>query len=372
MKRLFEISDEKFRQGPAEIITENSKGFRNVLSKLWPKSALRLCQLEMQVMAQQWLKKEENKIAEEHRQELLEILCGLMQCRTISEAEDTYLEIRNSRSLRATYGNFLRYLTGLWKRREEYCLAWRSPKVRGHTSINSGAVIKALKEKVLRGRRCYNVVHLLDRITSRLEKYLQKRLVQFLSNPFPHTLQNSFLRKIAYLKSADVIQSVDAVTFKVPGGIDPEAPLYTVRMDVGSCECPDGSHGNLCKHQFAVWQLRGVPPSRAQAIITGEDRDWFHQIATGNEKDLPPPVPLTHIQCNIPTKPKFVNAWRHKVRFRNIDGAVQTLTLTPVQQRTPAAPTFSLQLASVIAEDGTDGVPPSKRAKLQMENISNP
>ena len=112
LQLLSSISCERFRQGPKELMTDDSTALRNSLRavnditkcivnflfenivQFWPQAALRLCWFHVTQALWRWLTLTENEVPREHRQEVLLLAQKLHMCSTEEEAEETYQQVK--------------------------------------------------------------------------------------------------------------------------------------------------------------------------------------------------------------------------------------------------------------------------------------
>ena len=242
------------QQFPSVFVTDDCDAERSALHACWPQAALKLCLFHVAQAVWRWLWAEAHHIAKDDRKQLMMEFRKIMYCCDKDEAENAYAEAISSETA-VDYENFQQYLSGLWARKELWCLAWRDVHQRGHHTNNFAEVtVRLYKDVVLRRAKAYNVVALVDFTVRVMEEYYRSRLRDFSHGRVSaQRLLFEKLAKKAYLTSADQISDNGDGQYDVPGSDDTE--LYHVDANVGCCSCREGMHGKFCKHQLAVMQL---------------------------------------------------------------------------------------------------------------------
>ena len=137
-----------------------------------------------------------------------------------AEVDDAFTIMAKCLSGSSKYPQFQNYVSKLWLRKEEWCLAWRtSPCLRGHHTNNiAEASIRLYKDQVLQRSKAYNLVALVDFCVSDMEDYYKNRLLDFahcrVAKPF--LLYQHFVQKASYIKDSSEVVMLDDDTFKIP------------------------------------------------------------------------------------------------------------------------------------------------------------
>ena len=73
--------------------------------------------------------------------------------------------------------------------------------------------------------------------------------------------------------------------FTVPSFTD-SSYSYLVDMRLGVCECPAGSNGAPCKHQFILWSRKLSSTGLFLPVFSAEERQMYAKIAVGESAPL--------------------------------------------------------------------------------------
>ncbi|KFM70413.1 hypothetical protein X975_16980, partial [Stegodyphus mimosarum] len=173
-----------------------------------------------------------------------------------------------------------------WRKREDWCFAWRNAMTHGHQTNNfAEASVRLFKDIVLGRNKAYNAVALIDFVAVVLEEYYERRLRNFSHNrcETPRLQLNAKLAKSEYLKSNDIIQ-ISEHKFQVPS--EASGCSYFVDCKLGSCSCSEGELGKFCKHQAGVFLHHQIIAAHVPRM-TAEARYEMAVLASG---DRAPPL----------------------------------------------------------------------------------
>lgn len=255
---------------PQVIMTDDSDAEQNALRSIWPESTLRLCIFHVNQANWRWLWDSKNKIKKEDRPILMKEFKIILKSISEVQANESF-EAAKTSSIGSEYPSWQKRLESYWKRRNLWCLAFRSAVHRGHHTNNvSEVTVRLFKDIVLNRCKAYNIVALVDFVCTVMDKYYCRRLRLFAHSrcATPFLLLEKMDRKSAYLQLADIKQTSD-VTFEVKSETL-NSNNYTVDVEMGVCTCVDGVHGKFCKHQAGVVKyfhktMLNAPPVSAQS-----------------------------------------------------------------------------------------------------------
>lgn len=176
----------------------------------------------------------------------------VMQASTEVAAEEQFAAAVSS-DTSERYPQWRERLHGYWQRREQWCVAWRSPIHRGQNTNNySEVTVRIFKDTVLSRSKAYNAVALVDFICTTMENYYSHRLLDYAhSRVSPGRLWLRHQAERATYVSRDMISQVTESVFTVQSQTDSDV-WYSADVALGVCSCDSGVTGKFCKHQAAV------------------------------------------------------------------------------------------------------------------------
>ena len=226
-------------KGPAVILTDNCDEERNALTQTWPGATLLLCALHVLQQVWRWLHDKNHNIKQDDRPYLLSLFKRCLY----AETEDTFLnccaEMFEDDKCKQ-YANLTSYVSNLCEK-EAFALCFRTHlPVRGnHTNNFVEAQFLVLKDTILGRVKEYNVVGLLDRITTDLEDHYKTKLLSLADGSFDGHYRHRFMGKgkdgstgfptptpeqqSTYLSS---VQQFDNNVFTIASGSSPEQRYY--------------------------------------------------------------------------------------------------------------------------------------------------
>ena len=268
---------------PQIFMTDDADAEHLALSKAWPEAEKMLCLFHVQQAHWRWLWAAQNSIEKVDRPLCISQFRRLMVASTIDEAEKCYNEILAS-PLCSKYPNWRCRIEAYWVRRKRWCMAWRSPVIRGHHMNNFSEVsVRLFKDIVLSRTKAYNVVALVDFVVTTMEQYYVQRLRNFANSrdARPELLWRKQLAKCAYITSPDDIIILGDSVFEVPSEADPSMK-YVVDASCGACSCAQGRHGRYCKHQAAVLKYFPAVVLPNTPAVTATARHAIAVLALGD------------------------------------------------------------------------------------------
>lgn len=188
------------------------------------------------------------------------------------------LEIFQENPLLEIYQSFRRYLSQLLEHHKEWAVAYRSGMLlRGrHTNNFCKATICIIKDIVLSRYKTFNMSQLVMFMAEIFDMYMQQRLVGVAVGR----------QKVKHINVGNVpldnVTQCDDGVYNVHSETGPSRK-YQVDLRVGTCTCPKGATGAVCKHQVtcAEYSMTVIPQV---FISTSENRMWLAALAVGKEK----------------------------------------------------------------------------------------
>jgi hypothetical protein len=179
------------------------------------------------------------------------------------------------------------HLVKVFATRKSWALCFRDElPLRGNNTNNFvEAAFGVLKDKVFLRNKAYNVTQLLAFLTTCLEHYYERRLIDAANNQLDLS-RSKYLGRSENIDMNSIIH-VSEMYYQVPSENTSDL-LYDVDMALGLCTCFVGKTGGPCKHQHAV--LRKYPqlqslnfaPTNSPSMCT-----FFYSLALGSEANIP-------------------------------------------------------------------------------------
>lgn len=276
---LQKVANNKFH--PKIILTDNSAAEITALNTVFPFSTTLLCIFHVLQAVWRWLWNSKHGIPLEERQSLMKYFRDILYSNTEEEA------IRSFNRDNFGHQNWSQYVQEYWNIREKWCLAWRNESSRGHHTNNFCEVsVRLFKDNILSRVKVYNVIALLDVISSVMEDFYKHKLRKF-SNSRTATTRLyllAMMQKAIYLESK-YIEQVSEYEFRVPSeNLSDE--FYIVNTEGGFCSRIHGIKGKFCKHQCGVYQRTDIK-SKCFPAVTAEEKYVIAKLALGY--NVPPP-----------------------------------------------------------------------------------
>ncbi len=275
--------------GPMVIMTDNCSELRDALRIVWPESRLLLCIFHLMQQVWRWLHQKKNGIHKNHRPEILALVKSIVYASNeedVSEKTDELLQD----SLLEIYPNADEYLNNVLEISGSWALAYRSDLlVRGNNTNNYvEAQFLVIKDEILNRVKEYNVLGLVDKLTTNLEAHYQAKLLSIADGSFDGIYSGRFKGLVKNMPPVNVLNeiatkvvSLGNETFKVPSFSNPDLE-YLVDMNLGRCECPKGINGAPCKHQYLLWIKQFSAVSKIfLPFFNAKERQEFAKLAVG-------------------------------------------------------------------------------------------
>ena len=203
-----------------------------------------------------WLLSNDNKIAKDHRQSLMELVRRMVYAQTEEALNDTYVLLKNN-PISKLYNNFIKHVTVYWERRREWAVCYRNNvTTRGiNTNNYAEAGIRILKDIVFKRIKAYNLIQVFEFIANNFEMYYERRLLAVAYNRMARYIALHYKGLGASKVDTEDIMKLDENNLyharsKKTGN------NYTVDTDKWTCTCSVGRTGyptgEPCKHQHAV------------------------------------------------------------------------------------------------------------------------
>ena len=276
-------------RGPMVIMTDNCSELRDALRIVWPESRLLLCIFHLMQQIWRWLHEKKNNIHKDHRPEILKLVKAIVYASNEEDLLETTDELLQD-SLLEIYPNANGYLNNVLDISGSWALAYRSDLlVRGNNTNNYvEAQFLVIKDEILNRVKEYNVLGLVDKLTTNLEAHYQAKLLSIAEGSFDGIYSGRFKGLVKNLPPINVlderamqVESVGSETFKVPSFSNPDI-TYLVDMNLARCERPKGMNGAPCKHQYLLWIKQFSTVSRNfLPFFNVKQRQEFAKLALG-------------------------------------------------------------------------------------------
>jgi len=179
------------------------------------------------------------------------------------------------RNIRKLYLNWVKHVERYWKRKEDWCLAWRDYTTHGHQTNNFSEVnVRLFKNIVLNRTKTFNAISLIHFIVNGMEKYFRDRLGNYANGRCDKArlLLKKHIKGAENIPIEKVIPNVVDDTYIV---IDSDE-WHTVDCRVGCCTCSVGRLGRFCLHQAATLKYYKL---KFPNLPTNEVNDSRYNIA---------------------------------------------------------------------------------------------
>uniref|UniRef100_A0A8D8YQP4 SWIM-type domain-containing protein n=1 Tax=Cacopsylla melanoneura TaxID=428564 RepID=A0A8D8YQP4_9HEMI len=263
---------------PQMIISDDSESERNSLIKMFPLSAVLLCKTHVLQTMWRYLSDPKNNLLE-HKLTIFSLFTSLLHSKTKQSFDDQWVQLLCLESV-CSNANLKFYLDCLKQREMEWALyARQGMLVRNkYTYGNSEVSIRLLKEQILHRTKSFNILQLVDTLTSALTGYYETRLLNCV-----HNRAQSWESK--FYMPAERIQGLECSQYSDTEYIvrHPKGEEYLVNHEIGACTCAASMDGTLCKHQYAVLVNFSLP---SESFVTSKDvlaKKHLYYIATGEQ-----------------------------------------------------------------------------------------
>ena len=176
--------------GPELILIDEQSAQREALRQVWPGTRQLLCLFHYLQRWWRWLWEKKQEIDLEDRKDIMQLVRKLVYASSPLELSEIYHDITNNpTSLISLYPNVEERLRDMRQKEEEWALTHRSDLTtrEKHTNNYSEASMRILKDRIFDRTRAYNVVQMFQYLSTTLELYFEKRLLDVAHNrPSPH------------------------------------------------------------------------------------------------------------------------------------------------------------------------------------------
>ena len=170
------------------------------------------------------------------------------------------------------YDNAAIYFEGVLNLKESWCLAFRGDLMLRQNNTNNyiESQFLVIKDQILNRVKEYNVVGLLGKLVNELENHYTTKLLSVADGSFDGIYSCRFKGQVSLPSAAKLtklcegVASVGVEVLHVDSFREPDTK-YLVDMNLGVCQCAQGSTGAPCKHQFLLWS-RGFSSSSENYI----------------------------------------------------------------------------------------------------------
>ena len=206
--------------GPECILIDEQAAQCEALRQVWPGMRQLLCLFHYLQRWWRWLWEKKQDIDLEDRKDIMQLVRKLVYASSPLELSEIYHDIINSpASLVSLYPNVEERLREMRQKEQEWALIHRSDlTTRGkHTNNYSEASMRILKDRVFERTRAYNVVQMFHYLSTTLELYFEKRLLDIAhSGPDNYTVdsgQGAFGHNPITVRSMTAIVTISCVKF---------------------------------------------------------------------------------------------------------------------------------------------------------------
>ncbi|KAM7313218.1 uncharacterized protein ISCGN_003099 [Ixodes scapularis] len=264
---------------PRAFVTSPSSAEKEALNTCWPGVSQLLYPLDVVQAEWDWLSAAGNEVGQEERLDLMAAFQKVMYAESEEELEAATTDLR----LR-THQGYVEHVNALLEQKTEWVLLFRHDHVVGDDDTHdfAEASVRILRDLLLHNRKAFNVVALVNFVTSQWEDYFRRRLLAHARNRRPvHQLHHDKLLKRLPESAAEAIEVLDNNIFRVPSGLRIEKACEVI-PDVGTCTCRTGQLGAFCRHQALVHNVHGgafpdVP------VLTADDQKQLEFLALGEK-----------------------------------------------------------------------------------------
>lgn len=234
------------QSGPNIVVTDDSLAERQALSLVYPHAQLFLCIFHVLQAFWRYLWDSKNGVLKDHRQHVFSQLKSMIYAETEHDLEMLYQTVSKDEVL-MRYEKVRKHMEELYSRRSLWALCYRRAVLMRDNNTNNYAesAMRILKDQIMERTKAFNLLQLLDFVTSRLESYYERRIIDICNNRFDRVQKSRFLSKSCDHTGIDpsmVIQIPESQVFLVPSAKNP-SKTYVVHAEVGVCSCKVGRTG---------------------------------------------------------------------------------------------------------------------------------
>lgn len=271
VKNLIEIMPTKI--SPSVIITDDDLKERKVLQLYWPNATLLLCTFHVLKSVWKWICTASNNIKLEDRQDLYSYFRNIL----MSNQSEDQVESNISKFFEKTskYPKYQNYVKKMLDRKAAWCLFYRKKFLTRGSNTNNiiEVMFRLFKDIPLERTKAYNLVQLVDFITSNFNAYYRQRLLDVVMKKVNIRRYSANDKDV----NPDSIKELNNFQYLVLSSSS--TTEYHVDMQICTCSCPEGHTGKICKHQSAV--IKKYHITSACNILSEIQRTILYKIATG-------------------------------------------------------------------------------------------
>lgn len=267
------------------FMTDDSDAMRNALHSVFPSVPLLLCQFHVLQAVWRWLFNKRNNIDQKHRKFLITLFKNIMYAKCKKDAESKVNAFIDNDIVKI-YPKYLSYIENYFKRRNEWCLAYRVHirNMQHNTNNYAEATFRIIKDVILTRLKAYNSISLIEYIANIMDPYYVKRLLDviYCRQKKPYLMFDKYRNKAEKLLSISSIEQFQGY-YLVQSDTDKKI-FYEV--DIGLCSCIDAMQGAFCKHQCAVLLKFKLEFPNAPSLSPTEKETMF-RVAVGSSCTIP-------------------------------------------------------------------------------------
>ena len=269
---------------PAVFMTDDSDAERGALREVFPSAVILLCSFHVLQAAWRWLWNGVNKVPKEHRSELYLLLKNMLYASSEDELSHNFHDLEVNATAQM-HQNFLDYACNMYRRREEWALCFRTdlPVRNNNTNNYVEAAMRVLKDRILHRTKAYNIVQLADFVTTNMELFYKKCLIN-VANSRGRKTKHSVNSQSTSIPKKNIDCIDGRATYHVKSQTKDNVS-YSVDMDLGLCTCFMGKNGGPCKHQSAIVQHFGLGSDFLEPV-TSTQRQQIFFLATGSNMEV--------------------------------------------------------------------------------------
>ena len=202
--------------GPEVFLTDDSRAERQALNSAFPDATLVLCVFHVLQAFWRHVWDSKHGIAKNDRPHLFGLMTKMVYSETEEDLSIAWESIQKDPALKK-YGGAASHMAKVYAAKESWAICYRkSLLVRGnHTNNYCEAAMRILKDKVFMRMKAFNIRHLVDFLTSKLEAYYEQRLIDYSNNRMANLLHSRYQQDIKYLNQDNVLQ-INESTYEVP------------------------------------------------------------------------------------------------------------------------------------------------------------
>lgn len=234
-------------RGPDLFMTDDAAALREALAAQWPGARRLLCIFHLLQSIWRGLWNTKNQINLQNRHSLMKAVKTLVFAETEEAVMDKYDDLQDLDTYRQ-HPNFARYITSVWRQRQEWATSYRPGLLtRGNNTNNYAEVgFRIFKDIICQRTKAFNLIQLFQFITVNLEQYYELRLLNIGHSRFDRALSTRFHGWDGEKVNSAEIVSVDPThgIYSVPS-VSKAGQYHTVDITIGVCSCPRESIDNL-------------------------------------------------------------------------------------------------------------------------------